>query len=95
MTTHACDTLRCMTNPEVHAAVNVLADAAATAQSDLAHTTGETRNDLLEALADALTAAGLTGEIRPFPGQEEDRWLIVAKKARPGTGGTGVPEGTP
>ena len=48
-----------------------------------------------ESLADALTAAGLTGEIRPFPGQEEDRWLIVAKKARPGTGGTGVPEGTP
>ena len=56
MTTHACDTLRCMTNPEVHAAVNALADAAATAQSDLAHTTGETRNDLLEALADALDA---------------------------------------
>ena len=40
MTTHACDTLRCMTNPEAHAAVNALADAAATAQSDLAHTTG-------------------------------------------------------
>ena len=50
MTTHACDTLRCMTNPEAHAAVNALADAAATAQSDLAHTTGETRNALLEAL---------------------------------------------
>ena len=56
MTTHACDTLRCMTNPEAHAAVNALADAAATAQSDLSHTTGETRNALLEALADALDA---------------------------------------
>ena len=56
MTTHACDTLRCMTNPEVHTTVNALADAAATAQSDLSHTTGETRNALLEALADALDA---------------------------------------
>lgn len=50
----ACDTLRCMTNPEVFDAVCAKADAASRAQSGIARSTGESRNALLSAIADAL-----------------------------------------